>query len=67
MTAVRKKLRRRRKPIGLAAGLLALTAVLVFALGATSASLPGSKFEIDGLIPGLAVRPARGHLALGRR
>jgi hypothetical protein len=48
MTAVRKELRRRRRPIGLAATLVALAAVLVFALGASPASLPGSNFEIDG-------------------
>jgi hypothetical protein len=48
MTAVRKELRRRRRPIGLAAMLVALTAVLVFAIGANTASLPGSNFEIDG-------------------
>jgi hypothetical protein len=47
MTAVRKELRRRRRPIGLAAMLVALTAVLVFALAASSTSLPGSTFEID--------------------
>lgn len=48
MTAVRKELRRRRRPLGLAAMLVALTAVLVFAIGANTASLPGSNFEIDG-------------------
>jgi hypothetical protein len=51
MTAVRKELRRRRRPIGLAAMLVALTAVLVFAIGAQSGSLPGSHFEIDGVLP----------------
>lgn len=51
MTAVRKELRRRRRPIGLAAMLVALTAVLVFAIGAQSGSLPGSNFEIDGVNP----------------
>jgi Prealbumin-like fold domain len=47
MTAVRKSLRRRRKPIGFVTGLVALAAVLVFAIGANTASLPGSNFEID--------------------
>jgi hypothetical protein len=56
MTAVRKKLRRRRRPLGLAAGLVALTAVLVFALGASPASLPGSVFEIDGPPTGANLR-----------
>jgi len=56
MTAVRKKLRRRRRPLGLAAGLVALTAVLVFALWASPASLPGSVFEIDGLPTGANLR-----------
>jgi hypothetical protein len=51
MTAVRKELRRRRRPIGLAAMLVALTAVLVFALGASPASLPGSNFEIETSTP----------------
>jgi hypothetical protein len=46
MTAVRKKLPRRR--IGLVATLAAVAAGLVFALGASPASLPGSNFEIDG-------------------
>ena len=52
MTAVRKELRRRRRPIGLAAMLVAITAVLVFALAASTASLPGSNFEIDGVPSG---------------
>jgi hypothetical protein len=56
MTAVRKELRRRRRPIGLAAMLVALTAVLVFAIGATTASLPGSAFEIDGAPTGANLR-----------
>jgi hypothetical protein len=47
MTAVRKELRRRRRPIGLVAAFVALTAVLVFAIGAQSGSLAGSHFEID--------------------
>ena len=47
MTAVRKELRRRRRPIGLAAALLTLTALLVFALGASTAPLPGSNFESE--------------------
>jgi hypothetical protein len=51
MTAVRRELRRRRRPIGLTAMLVALTAVLVFAIGAQSGSLPGSTFEIDGVNP----------------
>ena len=45
MTAVRKELRRR--PIGLVATLVAVVAVLVFALAASTAALPGSNFEID--------------------
>jgi hypothetical protein len=48
MTAVRKELRTRRKPIGFLAAFVALSAVLVFAIGANTASLPGSTFEIDG-------------------
>jgi hypothetical protein len=48
MTAVRKELRNRRKPIGFLAAFVALAAVLVFAIGANTASLPGSNFEIDG-------------------
>jgi hypothetical protein len=44
MTAVRKELRRRRKPLWFATAFVALTAVLVFAFGA-SANLPGSTFE----------------------
>jgi Prealbumin-like fold domain len=50
MTAVRKELRRRRRPIGLAAMLVAITAVLVFALG-SSATLGTSPFEIDPSTP----------------
>ena len=37
--------------MGLAAMLVALTAILVFAIGAQSGSLPGSTFEIDGVNP----------------
>jgi hypothetical protein len=37
----------RRRRIGIAATLTALTAVLVFALAAATAPLPGSNFEID--------------------
>jgi hypothetical protein len=44
MTAVRKELRRRRKPLWFATAFVALAAVLVFAFGA-SANLPGSTFE----------------------
>jgi hypothetical protein len=44
MTAVRKELRRRRKPLWFATTFVALAAVLVFAFGA-SANLPNSTFE----------------------
>jgi Prealbumin-like fold domain len=44
MTAVRKELRRRRRPLGLVTAFVALAAVLVFAFGA-SANLPTSPFE----------------------
>jgi hypothetical protein len=44
MTAVRKELRRRRKPLWFATAFVALAAVLVFAFGA-SANLPNSTFE----------------------
>ena len=56
MRAIGKKLRRRRRPIGLAAGLVALVGVLVFAIGALTASLPGSVFEIDGPPTGANLR-----------
>jgi hypothetical protein len=46
MTAVRKGLHRRRR-IGVSASLVAVAAGLVFALSASTASLPGSNFEID--------------------
>jgi Prealbumin-like fold domain len=44
MTAVRKELRRRRKPLWFVTAFVALAAVLVFAFAA-SANLPGSTFE----------------------
>jgi hypothetical protein len=44
MTAVRKELRRRRRPVGLAAMLLTLVGVLVFAFGASS-TIGNSPFE----------------------
>jgi hypothetical protein len=44
MTAVRKELRRRRKPLWFATAFVALAAVLVFAFAA-SANLPNSTFE----------------------
>jgi hypothetical protein len=44
MTAVRKELRRRRKPIGLVTAFVALTAVLVFAFAASS-TIGSSNFE----------------------
>jgi len=44
MTAVRKELSRRRKPLWFATAFVALAAVLVFAFGA-SANLPNSTFE----------------------
>ena len=48
MTAIRKELRRRRRPLGLATMLVALTTVLVFALGASS-TIGLSTFEaVDG-------------------
>jgi hypothetical protein len=47
MTAVRKGLHRRR--IGIVATLVAVAAGLVFVLTASTASLPGSNFEIDGV------------------
>ena len=46
MTAVRKELRRRRKPLGLATVLVAFAAVLVFAFG-SSATIGGSPFEAE--------------------
>ena len=50
MTAVRKELRRRRKPIGLVTAFVALTAVLVFAFAASS-TIGNSPFEaVDGNI-----------------
>ena len=48
MTAVRKELRSRRKPIGFLAAFVALAAVLVFAIGANTANSLGGNFEIDG-------------------
>jgi hypothetical protein len=48
MTAVRKELRSRRKPIGFLAAFVALSAVLVFAIGANTANSLGGNFEIDG-------------------
>jgi Prealbumin-like fold domain len=47
MTAVRKELRRRRKPLWFATVFVALAAVLVFAFGASTAPLPGSNFESE--------------------
>src|SRR4029453_13799883 len=44
MTAVRKELRRRRKPIGLVTAFVTLTAVLVFAFAASS-TIGSSNFE----------------------
>ena len=68
MRAIGKKLRRRRRPIGLAAGLVALVGVLVFAIGAMTASLPGSVFEIDGPQPGRTFGSTPGTVArLGQR
>jgi hypothetical protein len=58
------ELLRRRRPIGLAAMLVALTAVLVFAIGAMTASLPGSAFEIDGPPTGANLRVDGGAGAL---
>jgi hypothetical protein len=51
MTAVRNGLRRRRSKIGLLAGLAAIATGLVFALGASTANLPGSNFEIEDSTP----------------
>ena len=48
MTAVRKGLHSRRR-IGLFAALAALAVGLVFVFTASTASLPGSNFEIDGV------------------
>ena len=48
MTAVRKELRSRRKPVGFLAAFVALAAVLVFAIGATRRACIGGNFEIDG-------------------
>jgi hypothetical protein len=56
MTRVRKELRRRRRPIGLATALVSLVGVLLFAIGAMTASLPGSVFEIDGPPTGANLR-----------
>jgi Prealbumin-like fold domain len=67
MTAVRKELRRRRKPLWLATTIVALTGVLVFALGASStigtspfeidpstpSSLPGANLKVDGPAPAI--------------
>jgi hypothetical protein len=50
MTAVRKGLHSRRR-IGLFAALAALAVGLVFVFTASTASLPGSNFEIDGVPP----------------
>jgi hypothetical protein len=47
MTAVRKELRRRRKPLWFATAFVALAAVLVFAFVASAGPLPGSTFEGD--------------------
>jgi hypothetical protein len=44
--------------------LVALTAVLVFAIGAMTASLPGSAFEIDGNPTGANLRVDGGAAAL---
>jgi hypothetical protein len=49
MTAVRKKLPRRR--IGIVATLVAVAAGLVFVLAASTAPLPGSNFEIETSTP----------------
>ena len=48
MTAVRKELRRRRKPLGFVTAFVALAAVLVFAIGANGTNTLGGNFEIDG-------------------
>jgi Prealbumin-like fold domain len=47
MTAVHKEPRRRRRPFAYLAALTVLVAGLVFVVGATATSLPGSNFEID--------------------
>src|SRR4029453_9041848 len=47
MTAVRKELRRRRKPLWFATAFVELAAVLVFAFVASAGPLPGSTFQGD--------------------
>ena len=66
MTAVRKRLPRRR--IGIVATLTALAAVLVFTLVASATQLPGSNFEIEtstpATLPGANLKVDGGPLAL---